>query len=831
MKYLLLVPGFFLSIFTSAQFSIGGYIGNEEGAPLSGASIRLKGTYLGTTSNSEGRFKLSNLPAGILVFEVSYLGYEKLEYSLTLHESLTGLDFILKPSYYETGEFVVSATRVKKEDPIAHQNISELEIKTRNLSVDMPFVLDLATSVVSTSDAGNGVGYTAMRIRGSDATRVNVTLNGIPYNDPESHGTFWVNLPDIAGSTNSIQIQRGVGTSSNGPSAFGGSVNVNTLDVNREAFGRYEGTLGSFGTARHSLQLGTGLLKKKFVLQGRASVINSEGYIDRASSALQSYYLSANYLGERTRLNFVTFSGAERTYQAWYGVPETFLDTNRTFNPYDYPDQVDDYRQTHYQLHLFHRFSNVLTLNLSGFYVMGKGFFEEYVGTEYNQNTELGTRAFLPDYGITPPVIGDSTIAYSNLVRRRWLDNDYYGGTFSLQYNRNRVKAILGGSYGYYFGNHFGQVIWTEFAGDSRLPHEYYRGTGEKHDYNSYLKLEFIATDAISVFGDVQLRHINYIIDGIHDDGRPLGGTNNAGIPVGIRDNLTFFNPKGGIKFNLTSSDRLYGSVAVGQHEPNRNDYINAHNNELPAAEKMIDYEVGYQRFTRKYRIGLNVFFMDYTDQLVLTGAVNDVGAPIRQNAASSYRLGVEIEWGWNPIKGLDWIGSATLSENKVRSMNWYVDNWLTGEQSVYALSNTNIAFSPGFIGISQLKYSWGVANNKTDEMSVNLITKYVGKQFLDNSQNERSALDAYLTQDIQFMYMIEDWGLSSIAINVMVRNVFNTLYVSNGWVYNFEYPADDFDPTTTSIYVNDIGDGRYQSKALFPQAGINILAGLTLAF
>ncbi len=818
----------FLIIFTGltafGQYRISGTVTDQKNNPLAGANIVIKGTYVGTSTNYNGAFTLYNVPAGSITLITSYLGFENEETTIQVKGNLEGIAIKLSPTQFTTGEFVVVATRANEKTPIAYQDIDSAEIAANNTGLDVPFLLENAVSVVSTSDAGGAIGYTSMRIRGSDATRVAVSINGIPYNDPESQGTFWVNLPDIASSTNSIQIQRGVGTSTPGPAVFGANVNLNTTNIPQEAFGSYSGNFGSFNTQRHTLRIGTGLIADKFAFEGRISKIKSDGYIDRAASNLSSYYLSGAYYGKTGSLQFITFSGKEITYQAWYGVPERYLSTNRTYNPYDYPDQVDNYRQTHYQLHYKQDIGQYFRLNLSGFYVKGKGYFEEYKGTDYNKDIE-GEREKLSDYGLPPIVIDSNTvITETNLVRRRWLDNDYTGLIFSLDFSKGRWEAILGGGYSHYDGDHFGEIIWAEFAGNTNIYHRYYESYGKKSDFNIFIKAYWQVAESVNIFADVQYRQVDYRTYGKDSDRTPID----------ISDKLKFLNPKAGVTWQISQDHKVYASAAFANHEPNRSDYIDAPQGVKPKHEQMIDYELGYMLRKKRFRFGANLYFMDYNDQLVLTGAVNDVGAPIRENVKKSYRAGIELDFSANIAKGLSLGLNTTLSRNKIASYTSFVDDWYNGGQKAIEMANTDIAFSPAVIGAATLAYKTPLFTRKTDksdELSFALTGKYVGKQYLDNTQSEYRKLDPYFTTNFRLDYTLNGYFFKTININFTLRNLFNTMFVSNGWVYTFRYDDSSWDPVSGSVYTEKNPDGSYQMKGLFPQAGIHFLAGITIGF
>lgn len=733
-------------------------------------------------------------------------------------ESDVKSDTLKQSKTRELEEFVVLSTRVKKNAPVAFENVSKEEIEKNNQGVDLPILLDQQTSVVTTTDAGAGVGYTGIRVRGSDASRINVTVNGIPINDSESQGTFWVNMPDLASSTNDIQIQRGVGTSTNGAGAFGASINVNTLQSNPDAYGVISNSFGSFNTMRNSVQFGTGLINNKFVFDGRLSNIQSDGYIDRASSDLKSYYLSGAYVGEKSMLKAVTFAGHEKTYQAWYGVPSSYLDTNRTYNPYDYENEVDDYRQTHYQLHYVYDANQNFKLNAALHYTRGLGFFEQYKGIGHNAVINYWSKENLSDYGLDDVITpGGDTISETDLIRRRWLDNHFYGMVMSAEYKTEKMNLVLGGGANQYLGDHYGEIIWAEYASNGEKGHRYYENDASKNDINVYAKVNYNITEKISLMADLQARMISYTFFGFDNE------LNNVDQTV----NLTFFNPKAGLNYKINKNQNAYGYFGIGNKEPNRNDYTNSTPNSRPQPEQMMDIEVGYRLKYDRFFANLNLYAMEYKNQLIVTGELNDVGAAIRQNVPVSYRRGVELNGGIQLHKGIEWSLNTTFSTNKIEQFNEYIDDWDTGEQILVIHENTDIAFSPGIIAGSQLSFK-PILSDKS-ELEVAFITKYVGEQYIDNTQSEYAKLDDYLVNDARVQYKIKTKSIKEITLSAWARNIFNEQYVSNAWNYRFQSSGGSYG----DIYEVPEGEGtnRYSLTGLFPQAGTNFFLGLTLKF
>lgn len=675
-------------------------------------------------------------------------------------------------------EVLVSAVRVTAKTPVSFSNLDKKEIANRNLGQDIPMLLNFLPSVVTTSDAGNGFGYTGIRVRGSDATRVNTTINGIPLNDSEDQGTYFVDLPDFASSLQSIQLQRGVGTSTNGSGAFGASLNMLTDNFSKESNGEISNSFGSFNSRKHTIKFSTGLLNDHFEMAGRLSDMHSDGYIDRAASNLKSYFLQGTYVGKTTLIKALVFGGTEKTYQAWYGIDAATLAGDRTFNPAGmytdangkvqfYNNQTDNYQQDHYQLHWNEKISNSWNTNLAFHYTKGKGYYEEY---QENQ-------AF-SDYNLTPITVGTAIIDHSNFITQKWLDNDFYGTTFSANYKKDKVDFVFGGAANKYNGKHFGQIIWAQFASDSQNSDHYYDNYGNKLDVNLFSKINYQFTEKFSFYGDLQYRTVNYKADGVQTNV--------------VDDTFRFFNPKAGLTYTLNQNQNLYFSYARANREPNRTDYENG----SPRPEKLNDFELGWRFATSKTQLSINGYYMLYKDQLVLTGALDNVGNPIRTNIGESYRLGIEADANFKLSDKWSIRPNITLSENK--NKDFVVDNGVGLEN----LGKTNIAFSPKIVAGNSLNYL------ATKELKFSLLSKFVGEQFLSNTQDQNSKLKDYFIQDINAIYEIKtDKIFKSIGFSVLVNNILNVKYVSNGADYGGGY-----------VYY-------------FPQAGTNFLAGMTLKF
>lgn len=802
-----------------SQHTIKGKITDTEGNALTGASVGIISTYRTTHANANGDYAFTNLQNGDYEVVVFFVGHEKQIQTISISKADVELNFSLNRSTTNLGEVIVEGTRVKEDAPIAHENISKEQIAKNNNGVDIPILLDQATSVVTTSDAGAGVGYTGLRIRGSDGTRINVTVNGIPMNDPESHGVWWVNMPDLASSTSSIQIQRGVGTSTNGAGAFGASINVNTLESETEAYGEVASSFGSFNTYKNTIKFGSGLIDNKWTFDGRLSKINSDGYIDRASSDLRSYYFSAGYHGKKSLLKFITFAGHEKTYQAWYGVPTTYLDTNRTFNPYTYDNEVDDYQQHHYQLHYVYNHSQYFKVNAALHYTRGFGFFEQYKGVGENAIINYFSKESLEDYGLSPVITakGD-TITETDLIRRRWLDNHFYGAVFSAEYSKNKTTIVFGGGANQYLGKHFGEVIWAEFSSNGKIRHPYYDNDAVKNDANVYLKALHKINDKFSVFADVQQRLVTYSFLGFDNELNNV--TQNA--------SLNFFNPKAGFNFQLTDEHGFYGFFGIGNKEPNRNDFTESSPFSRPKHEELYNTELGYRLQRKNAFVNINFYSMEYKNQLIVTGQLNDVGAAVRENVPQSYRRGIELTAGVRPMSKLEWRFNATLSQNKIVQFDEYIDNWDTWEQNVVTHTNTDIAFSPNIIAGSELIFT-PIIDLKKVNLELALISKYVGEQFIDNTSSIHAKLDAYFVNDVRLQYSKQTKVFKEVLLSTWVRNIFNEQYSSNAWVYRFSSSGGSYG----DIYENmeDVNNSRYNLMGVFPQAGINFFVGVTLRF
>ena len=680
------------------------------------------------------------------------------------------------------------AVRAADKAPFAKTNISQQEIEKVNLGQDIPYILNQTPSVVINSDAGNGIGYTGIRIRGTDATRINVTLNGIPYNDVESQGTYWVDLPDFASSVNSIQVQRGVGTSSNGAGAFGASINLATNELNKNFYSEINNSYGSYNTWKNTIKFGSGLLGKHFTIDGRLSNISSDGYIERAKTALRSYYLSTAWTDEKNSLRLNIFSGHERTYQAWNAVPQDSLPTNRRYNsagtektgkPYE--NEVDDYTQTHYQLFYNHQWNPYWKTNIAVFLTRGKGYYEQYKGS-----------ASLSDYGLPGYDNGSNIINETDLARRLWLDNYFYGTVYSVQYQKNKTQFSAGGAFTKYDGKHYGNIIWAQEQAAVPLNYRWYNLTAHKTDFSLFTKLAYEWNNNWQSFFDVQYRSVNYNINGFRDN---PGIINNK--------NFGFVNPKAGVTY--TKSDwTAYASYALSSHEPNRDDFESS--SSQPKPELLQDIELGVERKNKKIFYSANLYYMNYHNQLVLVGNINDVGAYTRTNVPNSYRLGIELQGKIELNDYLNISANATFSENKIKNYTELIDDYDNGGTKNNFYKSSDISFSPSIIAGGSIN----IIPVKNAEIS--LIGKYVGRQYMDNTTNVSRSINPYYLQDVRLSYLIESKLFKATSIIVQLNNVFNKKYEANG--YTFSY-----------VYGNKVATENFY----FPMAPFNFMVGVNV--
>lgn len=775
-------------------------------APIASATVELDQQTV-TLTNESGNFEFKKIRPGNYTVRISSVGYQTVEQTITsgntVNISLNRLNLFLTP-------VEIKAIRAADNAPFTKTNLTKKEIEKVNLGQDLPFILSQTPSVVVNSDAGNGVGYTGIRIRGSDATRINLTLNGIPYNDAESQGTFFVNLPDFTSSVNSIQIQRGVGTSSNGAGAFGATINLGTNETNTTPYAEINNSYGSVNTWKHTIKAGSGLINDHFTIDARLSKISSDGFIDRAFSDLKSFYLSGAWLNKNSSVRLNVFSGNEKTYQAWNGVPEAkyrndkaalethyfnnvgslyftqqdsvnlFTSDPRKYNYFTYSNQTDNYQQDHYQLFVNHAFNNNLTVNTAFFLTRGKGYYEEYK-----------TQHAYSDYGLSDVIVGSDTIGSTDLVRQLWLDNYYYGQIFSVQYKNGSDQLIVGGGWNRYDGKHHGDVIWSAMGG---IPKDYrwYQLEAYKTDVNIYAKYQWQLASALQAFADVQYRRVLYNIGGFR---------NNPTLQV--RNTWNFLNPKLGLAYTLRNY-QLYASWSHGQKEPNRDDF-EAGMNQQPKPEKLHDFELGIEQKSSVYNWGATLYYMLYKDQLVLTGKISDVGSYTRTNVPNSFRMGIELQGGIRLTPWLNVAGNVTFSRNRIKDFTEFYDDYDNGNQKAVPHGTTDIALSPDIVGAGSINIL------PVKNLEINLPGKYVGRQYLDNTSNKKRSLDAYFVQDARMSYTLRNIGIKEAAVMLQVNNVFNKKYAANGYTYSYQYGS----LITENFY--------------FPMAGTNVMVGVNV--
>lgn len=727
-------------------------------------------------------------------------------------------------------EVQVVSTRATAKTPVAFTNVKREQISKQNFGQDIPFLLSTTPSVLTTSDAGAGVGYTTIRVRGTDATRINVTANGIPMNDSESHAIFWVNTPDFASSLEDMQIQRGAGTSTNGSGAFGASINMRTQSISSKPYAEVSGSYGSFNTHKETVKVGTGLINKYWAFDARLSNIQSDGYRDRASSDLKSYFVQGGYFGENTTIKFITFGGKEKTYHAWDGISKEQLENDRTYNPNGiilddnigkgnpigfYDDQMDNYRQTHYQLLFNHIFSPAWNLNIAFHYTNGFGYYQEYKNGRS-----------LEEYGLKPFYLPGNSEPQkkTNLVRQKLVDSDFGGGIFSLNYQNDKLNASFGGGLNRYSNDHYGKVIWVKNYTEQLDPeHEYYRNKGGKTDGNIYLKANYQLTGGLSAYADLQYRYIHYTIDGDNDKW-DYTATPEHLQRLDIRENFSFFNPKAGLFWQINPNHSAYASFSVAQKEPTRNNYTDGMFDQYPKAEKLLDYELGYTYRNEWFTAGANLYYMDYTDQLVLNGKTNDIGEAMAENVKDSYRMGIELALGAKFNDWLRWDINGTWSKNRIKDYVGYVydKSLVNGEivnnlwtQTAIKGGNSPIAFSPSFIGNSLITLG-------SNGLEISLQSQYVSRQYLDNFGTKENSLDAYFVNHLSASYSFKTRHTKGITIGATVYNLFNTKYETNGY------------SQSVALYENGDKTKAYVIKhdpRFYPMAGTNILAHITFRF
>ena len=779
MKKITIFLFLFVSVLTNAQkVTVSGKIVNKNQEILTGATVLVKETKQGISTGLDGSFTFK-LNKGTFTIQVSYIGFKTIKKNVYLDKD-KALTIVLYEDDNILDEVLVSAVRATSSIPVTYSNLSKKELAKRNLGQDIPILLNYLPSVISSSDAGAGVGYTYLNVRGSNSERINVTINGIPYNDPESHGTFWVNLGDFASSTENLQLQRGVGTSTNGSGAFGASLNILTDAVSENAGGEISNSFGSYGTRKHTVKFTTGKINEHLEVSGRFSNIHSDGYVDRAFTNLKSYFLQASYKDKNTLIKAVSFGGAERTYQAWYGLDPQQLEEDRRQNPYTYENEVDDYKQNHYQLHWNEQLNNHWSTNLGLNYTKGAGFFEQYKAEEnaadFNNLIEDG----------------------SDVIVRRWLDNDFYVLNFNANYKDEKLNFISGISYSNYTGDHFGEVIWgSDLSSGTSIQDRYYFSDAKKTDMSIFSKATYSISEKVSTYLDLQGRFVNYQTEGLTSDRNPLD----------VDANFNFFNPKAGFIYKIAAQNSIYLSYARANREANRNDFENG----VSSPEILDDIELGWRYKSDQVQLNTNIYYMNYKNQLVLTGAIDDVGAPIRATSGESYRVGLEIDADIKLNDQFSIKSNAAFSTNKNEDFKAPINGNLLN------LGNTPLSFSPNTIIGNMFIYQ------PSSNLQISFLSKYVGKQFMSNLNSRVSGLDvldSYFTSDLNFVYEIATKKVfDAIIISGLINNIFNTEYVDRGYYYTYDYPDENGNTIT--------GDGA----GYYPQATRNFLVGVTLKF
>ena len=779
MKKITIFLFLFVSVLTNAQkVTVSGKIVNKNQEVLAGATVLVKETNQGISTDLDGNFTFK-LNKGPFTIKVSFIGFKTIEKNVYVDKD-KAFTIVLYEDDNVLDEVLVSAVRATSSIPVTYSNLSKKELAKRNLGQDIPVLLNYLPSVISSSDAGAGVGYTYLNVRGSNSERINVTINGIPYNDPESHGTFWVNLGDFASSTENLQLQRGVGTSTNGSGAFGASLNILTDAVSENAGGEISNSFGSYGTRKHTVKFTTGKINEHLEVSGRFSNIHSDGYVDRAFTNLKSYFLQASYQDENTLIKAVSFGGAERTYQAWYGLDPQQLEEDRRQNPYTYENEVDDYKQNHYQLHWNEQLNSHWSTNLGLNYTKGAGFFEQYKAEE---NADALNN-----------LIEDG----SDVIVRRWLDNNFYVLNFNANYKDEKLNFISGISYSKYTGDHFGEVIWgSNLASGVSFGDRYYFSDAKKTDMSIFSKATYEINEKVSTYLDLQGRFVSYKTAGLTSNRNPLD----------VDAKFNFFNPKAGFIYKIAAQNSVYLSYARANREANRNDFENG----VSSPEILDDIELGWRYKSDQIQLNTNIYFMSYKNQLVLTGAIDDVGAPIRATSGKSYRLGLEIDADVKLNDQFSIKSNAAFSTNKNEDFTAPINGNLIN------LGNTPLSFSPNVIVGNMLIYQ------PKDNFQISFLSKYVGEQFMSNlnsSVSKLDVLDSYFTSDLNFVYEIATKKVfDAIIISGLINNIFNTEYVDRGYYYTYDYPDGNGNTIT--------GDGA----GYYPQATRNFLVGVTLQF
>ena len=790
--------------FAFTQFTVKGIVINKfDASPIENAVIYFPASDIYTLSDSTGHFeavvKSQQIPTvSHIAFQYETFGFNSGEKDL-----YSALIIYMLPKNNLFEPVVISDSRADYNAPVTYTNISGSALNKNNFGEDMPMLLEFTPSAVVTSDAGSGTGYTGIRIRGSDATRINVTINGVPYNDAESEQTYWVDLPDIASSVDDIQIQRGVGTSANGISSLGGAININTNELSIKPFASASIAAGSFNLLKTSASFGTGKLNDRWIVEGRISKINSDGYIDRSYADLSSFFLTGAYWGKKYSSVLNIFSGEEHTYQSWGGVPKDSLETNRTYNPYTYENQTDNYTQTHFQWHQYFYFKNNSLINFTMNYTKGLGYYEQLEEDQY-----------FSDYGVENVIIGADTILSSDFITQKWLDNDYYGAfiNYENKFADKKLELRTGAAFYQYTGEHFGKVIWSTYASTLGNNYEWYRNDAIKNDGNIYAQMSFHFSDQLTGWTDLQLRNVSYQFTGYDYS------VDEELLQLDQEISLLFFNPKIGISYEPNHNQLFYFSLAKSGKEPNRDDYVESSTLSRPLPEILYDAEAGHKMNLHGWQVQTNLYYMYYVDQLVLNGQINDVGSYTRINVPQSFRTGIEFAWAKTFFSRLNWNANLTFSQNQIKEYTEFIDNWDTGEQITELNKNTSLAFSPAIIASDLIEFilfnQQPDASQGSRNLSVGFRSKYVGRQYIDNTQSVERSLDPYLINDISLDFNYSNKLIHDLALKFIVQNIFSNQYESNAWVYRYLY------------------EGKEQElNGYFPQSERNYVLSLSLNF
>jgi iron complex outermembrane recepter protein len=789
--------------FQERGFFVKGKITDTGGEPIPGAAIAIIGTLSGTYSGADGDYSVRLNTPGHYKIKYSFTGYGEVIREIDVTASVVS-DVILERKLIMTEEVVVSSTRAASNTPIAYTSVTGDEIKKMNSGQDLPFIIGNTPSLVETSEAGTGIGYTSFRIRGTDGSRINVTVDGIPLNDAESQQVFWVDLPDLASSVGNIQVQRGVGTSSNGAGAFGASINLMTQPPESEPFASISSSYGSFNSMKNTITAGTGTISNHFAVELRYSGIKSDGYIQRTTSDNRSGELTATYRNKRSFLKANILLGEEHTGISWWGVPAEKLATDRTYNPAGeytdesgiiryYENESDNYRQDHYRLNFGTEIGQYLTLNAALHFTTGKGYYEEY------REDQL-----YADYGLPSVMLDTTELLATDLIRQKWLKNDFYGAVWSLTFKKNRIDAVLGGGLNNYNGNHYGKIVWMRDAGNTEKGYEWYRNVAEKGEVNIYGKASYLLTEKLNAFADLQYRHISYSMSGPDDDLKDITQAHE----------FDFFNPKAGLFLKISSRNNAFVSFSVANKEPTRTDFKEASGDQAatPRPETLYDAEAGYNYRGQLLTASLNIYGMFYHDQLIPTGELSNVGYPIMTNVSRSYRTGIELTAGLKPAKWLSWNMNLTLSRNRIQDfILWYTDYNTSDWSENYVsreLGTVDIAYSPEMTGQSDLSF------NISEQLALHLISKYVGKQYFDNTSNSGRMLNPYFVNNIRLDYNPDVRKIKELEFRLLVNNVVNAQYESNG--YGGVWYEDGVEKTWAYY---------------FPQGGINFMLSAAIKF